>query len=216
DSSFTDLPAGGYTVGVIDSHGCTWNQAMTITTQPLVPLVNFLVATQQNVLDTLQVEDISSPRPDSVQWSFDTATLLLGHDTLGPLIRYTKPGTYPASMRAYYTGCDFSISQNILIQPYDTNSTSPMVLAGLSIDTATLAPNPNSGTFNLYVKLYKAQRLVLTVTSLAGQPVFRKQWDGQQIISEQISLPSNIVSGAYIAELVTETDIRDYNIIVTK
>jgi hypothetical protein len=119
-------------------------------------------------------------------------------------------------MRAYYTGCDFSISQNILIQPYDTNSTSPMVLAGLSIDTATLAPNPNSGTFNIYVKLYKAQRLVLTVTSLAGQPVFRKQWDGQQIISEQISLPSNIVSGAYIAELVTETDIRDYNIIVTK
>ena len=216
DSSFTDLPAGGYTVGVIDSHGCTWNQSITITTQPLIPLVNFLVATQQNVLDTLQVEDISSPKPDSVQWSFDTATLLLGNSSLGPLIRYAKPGTYPASMRAYYTGCDFSISQNILIQPYDTNSISPMVLAGLSIDTATLAPNPNAGTFNLYVKLYKAQRLVLTVMSLAGQPVFRKQWDGQQIISEQINLPSNIVSGAYIAELVTETDIKDYNIIVTK
>ena len=68
------------------------------------------------------------------------------------------------------------ISQNILIQPYDTNSRSPMVLAGMSIDTARLSPNPTSGTFNVYVKLYKAQRLVLTVMSLSGQPVYRKQW----------------------------------------
>jgi hypothetical protein len=216
DSAFDDLSAGQHTIWVTDSHGCNWSKGVTITVNPLVPSVDFLVATQQNALDTLQAEDISSPKPDSVQWTFDPATLLLGSSAEGPLIRYAKPGTYPASMRAYYAGCDFSVTQNILIQPYDTNSTSPMVLAGLSIDTATLAPNPSSGTFNLYVKLYKAQRLVLTVTSLSGQFVFRKQWDGQQIVSEQVILPSSIVSGAYIAELVTETEVRDYNIIVAK
>jgi hypothetical protein len=216
DSGFSDLAAGGYTVGVTDSHGCTWNQPITITTNPLIPSVNFLVATQQDAFDTLEVEDISVPKPDSIVWSFDPATLLLGLDSNGPLIRYTHPGTYPASMRAFYGGCDFSITQNILIQPYDSNSVNPMVQAGLSIDTMSVAPNPNAGTFQLYVKLYKAQRLVLTITSLSGQPVFRKQWDGQQIVSEQVVLPSGIVSGAYIAELVTETEVRDYNIIVAK
>jgi len=216
DSAFNELSAGQHTLWITDSHGCNWSQAVTIAVNPLVPVVNFLVSTQQNVLDTLQAEDISSPKPDSVQWTFDPATLLLGSSPEGPLIRYTKPGTYPASMRAWYGGCDFSISQNILIQPYDTNSRSPMVLAGMSIDTARLSPNPTSGTFNVYVKLYKAQRLVLTVMSLSGQPVYRKQWDSQQLVSEPVSLPSSVVSGAYIVELVTETEIRDYNIIVAK
>jgi len=216
DSLFNDLGAGAHTIWVTDSHGCSWSKPVTITVQPLVPVVNFLVSTQQNALDTLQVEDVSSPKPDSVQWSFAPSTLLLGASPQGPLIRYASPGTYPAAMRAWYGGCDFSVSQSILIQPYDSNSTSPMVLAGLSIDTARLSPNPCSGTFNIYVKLYKAQRLALTVTSLSGQSVFRKQWDGQQLVSEPVSLPSSVVSGAYIVELVTETEIRDYNLIVTK
>ena len=113
-------------------------------------------------------------------------------------------------MRAWYGGCDFSVTKNILIQPYDSSSSSAPVRAGQSIDTASIGPNPNAGNFHLYVKLYKAQRLLLTITTLSGQPVYRKQWDGQDLVSEQVVLPGYIVSGAYMAELVTETDVRDY------
>ncbi|HMI62103.1 MAG TPA: SprB repeat-containing protein, partial [Puia sp.] len=216
DSAFNELSAGQHTLWITDSHGCSWSQAVTIPVNPLVPSVDFLVATKQNVLDTLQVEDISSPKPDSVQWTFDPATLLLGSNPDGPMVRFSQTGTYPASMRAWYGGCDFSVTKNILIQPYDSSSSSAPVRAGLSIDTASMAPNPNAGNFHLYVKLYKAQRLLLTITTLSGQPVYRKQWDGQDMVSEQVVLPGYIVSGAYMAELVTETDVRDYTILVTK
>jgi len=57
---------------------------------------------------------------------------------------------------------------------------------------------------------------LMTVTSVAGQMVLRQEWDGQQIVSQQIVLPSSVVSGAYIVELVTDSDVRDYNIIVAK
>ena len=216
DSAFSGLAAGSYTIGVTDSHGCTWSQPVTITTDTLEPSVAFLVSTQQNALDTLQVEDISEPAPDSILWSFDPATMLLGSDSVGPLIRYTQAGTYPATERAFYGGCVFSVTQDIVIQPYDSNSVNPMVLAGASFDSVLIAPNPNTGVFNLYVSMYKAQHLLMTVTSLAGQMVFTQEWDGQQIVSQQIVLPSSVVSGAYIVELVTDSDVRDYNIIVAK
>ena len=216
DSAFSGLAAGSYTIGVTDSHGCSWSQPVTITTDTLEPSVGFLVSTQQNVLDTLQVEDISEPVPDSIQWSFDPLTTLLGSDSAGPLIRYTQAGTYPATERAFYGGCVFGVTQDIVIQPYDSNSVNPMVLAGASFDSVLIAPNPNTGVFNLYVSMYKAQHLLMTVTSLAGQMVFVQEWDGQQIVSQQIVLPSSVVSGAYIVELVTDSDVRDYNIIVAK
>jgi hypothetical protein len=162
------------------------------------------------------VEDISSSKPDSIQWAFDPATLLLGSDSSGPMIRYAQPGTYPATMLAFYGGCDFSVSQHIVIQPYDSNSYNPMAAAGMSFDSVLLSPNPNNGTFNIYVRLYMAQPLVMTVTTISGQLVFTREWNGQQLITGQVTLPGNIVSGVYIAELVTATGIRDYNIIVAK
>jgi hypothetical protein len=216
DSTFSGLAAGSYTIGITDSHGCSWNQPVTITTNPLVPTVAFLVSTQQNAMDTLQVEDISNPQPDSVNWSFAPATLLLGSDSVGPLIRYSQAGTYPATEETWYGGCAFSVTQDILIQPFDSSSYNPLVQAGLSFDTVTIAPNPNPGIFNLYVQLYKAQHLMMTITSLAGQMVLSQEWDGQQIVSQQVVLPSSVVSGVYIVELVTDTDVRDYNIIVAK
>ena len=216
DPSFSGLAAGSYTMWITDSHGCTWSQGVTITTDTLEPSVGFLVSTQQNVLDTLQVEDISEPVPDSILWSFDPATLLLGSDSAGPLIRYTQAGTYPATERAFYGGCVFGATQDIVIQPYDSNSVNPMVLAGASFDSVLIAPNPNAGVFNVYVSMYKAQHLLMTITSLAGQRVLTQEWDGQQIVSQQIVLPSSVVSGAYIVELVTDSDVRDYNIIVAK
>jgi hypothetical protein len=216
DTAFSGLAAGGYTMWITDSHGCVWSQAVTITTDTLEPSVAFLVSTQQNALDTLQVEDISEPVPDSILWSFDPATLLLGSDSAGPLIRYTQAGTYPATERVFYGGCVFSATQDIVIQAYDSNSVNPMVLAGASFDSVLVAPNPNAGVFNLYVSMYKAQHLLMTITSVAGQLVLRQEWDGQQIVSQQIVLPSSVVSGAYIVELVTDSDVRDYNIIVAK
>jgi hypothetical protein len=140
----------------------------------------------------------------------------LGSDSAGPLIRYSQAGTYPATELAWYGGCVFSVTQDILIQPFDSNSTSPPVVAGLSFDTVTIAPNPNAGVFNLHVQLYKAQHLGMTITSIAGQLVLTKEWDGQQVVSEQVTLPSSVVSGVYVIELVTDTEVRDYNIIVAK
>jgi hypothetical protein len=216
DPNLSNLAAGAHTISVTDSHGCSWSQPVTIVSNPLVPVVNFLVSTQQHARDTLQVEDISVPKPDSLHWVFDPQTVLLGSSAVGPLIRYPNAGSYPLSMTAWYSGCDFTIGKVVTIQPYDPNSTSAPVLAGLSFDTVQIGPNPNTGVFSLRVKLFRAQRLVMNIMSVTGQPVLTKKWDAQQLVSEQVTLPVTALSGVYILQLIAEKEVREYNIIVNK
>jgi hypothetical protein len=212
DSVLTNLSAGAYTITISDNNGCVTTQQASVSTDTLVPSVEFLVSTQQDALDTLEVEDISVPKPDSIQWAFAPATNIIAPG----LIQYSQPGTYPATMTAFYGGCNFSVTENITIQPFDTNTYNPYVLQGQSFDSVLVAPNPNNGVFNLYVKLYKAQTLAMNVFNVSGVVVYQKQWTNQVLITEQETLPNAVPAGVYIVELITDSDVRDYNIIVVR
>lgn len=209
------LPAGNYRLQVKDNNGCLWNGNTIVTTNNQNPAVNFLVTTSQNALDTLQVLDVSVPKPDSINWTFDPKTIIISNNMFSPLIKYNGQGGYPVTMQAWYGGCDFINNRIIVINPYDpdvTNSYSN----NIGIDTVIVYPNPNKGTFTLQVNLFMKQKLLVNIYSSAGQLLWAKQWDGVNSIKEPVTLPVNVSMGTVFIKVLTNNDARDVQILITK
>lgn len=216
DSVFANqLPAGNYRLLVKDNNGCLWNGNTIVTTNNQNPAVNFLVTTSQNALDTLQVLDVSVPKPDSINWTFDPQTIIINNNMFAPVIKYNRQGSFPVSMQAWYGGCDFNLAHTININPYD-----PGVINGYSsntgIDTVIVYPNPNRGTFTLQVNLFMKQKLLVNIYSSAGQMLWTKQWDGVNSMKEPVTLPANVSMGTVFIKVLTNNDARDIQILITK
>jgi hypothetical protein len=79
-----------------------------------------------------------------------------------------------------------------------------------------VAPNPNNGNFNLKVKLYKKQRLLIKIYSVAGTVLWNKQWHYINEVQEPVSLPSNIGNGLLFIKVITDNDMRDVEMLITK
>lgn len=215
NTQFNNVAAGSYPVTVKDANGCTFSSTATIAVNGTNPTLNFLVSTNQNALDTLQVLEVCSPKPDSIQWTFDATTQVIDNNMFSPLIKYNKEGSYPVVMRAWFGGCDFVTSKVITINPYDPNVVNSYNnLYG--IDTVIAAPNPNTGNFTLKVKLFKKQRLIVKIYSVAGTVLWNKQWDYTSVVQEAVSLPSNLGNGLVFIKVLTDDDARDVPIMIAK
>ncbi|OQP62621.1 hypothetical protein A3860_26790 [Niastella vici] len=212
---FNNIAAGSYPVTVKDANGCTWAGNATIAVNGTNPTLNFLVSTNQNALDTLQVLEVCTPKPDSIQWTFDASAQIIDHNMFSPLIKYPKEGSYPVIMKAWFGGCDFTTSKVITINPYDPNVVNNYN-NHYGIDTVVAAPNPNTGNFTLKVKLFKKQRLLVKIYSVAGMLLWNKQWDYTSEVSEAVSLPSNVGNGLVFIKVLTDDDARDVPIMIAK
>jgi hypothetical protein len=215
DVKFSNVLAGNYRVKVMDANGCEWAGTSTVATNNINPTLKFLVSTRQNALDTLQVNEVCIPKPDSIQWTFDPRTIVIANNMFDVLIRYNQKGDYPVAMRAWYNGCDFLISKVITIDPYD-----PGVVNAYNnlhgIDTVVVSPNPSNGNFKLNVKLYRNQRLLIKIYTVTGSVLWSKQWNYTNEVQEFISLPSNIGNGLVYIKLLTDDDARDVPLLITK
>ena len=132
-----------------------------------------------------------------------------------PLIRFNKEGKYMVAMRAWFGGCDITDSKLITINPYDPNVVNNYNNL-FGIDTVIVSPNPNNGNFNLKVKLYRNQRLLVKVYSVAGTVLWNKQWNYTSEVSEPVSLPANIGHGLVFIKVLTDDDVRDVEMLISK
>ncbi len=213
-NEFKELALGNYQIVVKDSKDCIFKSSTTIVQKNDQPKPNFLVSSRQNALDTLIAKEICIPKPDSVKWVFDPATVVIDPNPWSPKIRFDNPGTYKVSMTGYFGGCDYTITKDLQIKPFDPNAiNNNYTLQG--IEKITVSPNPNGGTFNVQISLYRKQRLRLTVFDIYGKEYYQQKWESEKDIIEQINL-GNAPSGSYILRAITENDSRDIIIIVNK
>jgi len=215
NAQFNNIAAGSYPIKVADANGCTWTGTATVAVNGTNPTLNFLVSTSQNALDTLKVLEVCTPKPDSIHWTFDPQTVVIDNNMFSPLIRYNREGSYPVTMKAWFAGCDFTTSKVITIKPYDPNVVNNYNNL-IGIDTVIVSPNPNNGNFNLKVKLYKNQRLLIKIYSVSGTVLWNKQWDYTSDVQESVSLPSNIGNGLVFIKVLTENDVRDVDVLIAK
>jgi hypothetical protein len=215
NAQFNNLAAGTYPIKVADANGCSFTGSSTVAVNGITPALNFLVSTSQNALDTLRVKEVCTPKPDSIQWTFDPQTVVIDNNMYTPLIRFNKEGNYMVAMRAWFGGCDFTDSKLITINPYDPNVVNNYNNL-FGIDTVIVSPNPNNGNFNLRVKLYRNQRLLIKIYSVAGTVLWNKQWNYTSEVSEPVSLPANIGHGLVFIKVLTDDDVRDVEMLISK
>jgi hypothetical protein len=209
--TFTNLAAGNYTVAVQDAHGCSLNKELNIAKANTKPDINFLVSSTGNALDTLVIKEVSLPAPDDASFTYSPEAVYLGHD----MIRFTHEGTYWVEMTATFGACTYVLRKDIVVMPYDPSATPVYTVPVSVIDTVTLSPNPNNGTFNFKVKLSKKQQVVVNVYDISGNLLARKQYAPSLSVADQFVL-SNVLSGTYLLRVVSVNDSKDVLFIISR
>ena len=215
DNSFTDLTVGTYNLLVKDANGCTISKDVVVGAINTMPAVNFLVASRKNAFDTLAITEISLPAPDNIIWSYHPKAILLGYEDGKPLIKFSEAGTYWIGMTATFGSCTYTVKKDLVINPYD-----PIAGPGYSvpvhvIDTVTMSPNPNNGTFTFHVKLNRKQQAVVYVYDMSGVIAAKKQYAPVLQIDDSFSV-NGTAAGTYILRVITESESRDVRFIISR
>jgi len=207
------LPAGSYTITVKDIHGCLATSVAEITVRNDLPEPDFIVATSQNALDTLVINEISNPKPDSVAWTFDPGITVIDADAWSPEITISEPGNYAIAMKGFFGGCEYAKSDILQIKPYDPSGKKSADNTSDAIKQVGISPNPNKGDFNISVDLNQKQMVSIRVTDILGINHFSKDWEKVLHVEENITIP-NAVPGIYVVQVITETDSYVASIVV--
>jgi hypothetical protein len=219
--SYQDTPrfvvgAGTYTVRVKDIRQCEASAQVDIITRQDNPKPDFIVATTQQASDTLMVKEISVPRPDHVTWTFDPAITVLNDDAWSPLITVKEPGEYAITMHSSFEGCAYSNTLMLTISPFDPEVRLAKDIPSRVIEELMVTPNPADGHFEVSVKLGVKQRLSVFVYDMLGIIHYKESWNKTHGITTTVNISEGAASGVYVVRAVTDTDVRDAVLIVTK
>lgn len=206
---------GDYTVKSVDSQGCLVTATTTIIQRNDRPEPNFLVATKYNALDTLVITDISVPKPDSIYWVFDPNATVVNADQWSPQILFDNAGTYFVSMTGYFGGCDYAVTKNMTVSPYDPGKESEKVPGYKPIQSLSVNPNPSTGAFEVTMKLNKAYDVSVVVYDMLGITHYSGNWQGVEEVKQPIVL-NNAAAGVYLVRAITGSDAQEVRVLINK
>jgi hypothetical protein len=213
---FTNVASGSYTVYVKDFNNCEATYQTEVTVRNDKPEPDFIVASKENARDTLVVIEISVPKPDSIEWTFDPAIIILRNDEWSPEIKVAEAGVYLVSMKGYFGGCEYSKALTLTVGAYDPEKKPNLSLNERAIKQIDISPNPNDGTFNLAVELNFKQRVSISVFDVLGVVHFKSNWERVTSITPEIVLPSGTPAGIYVVQVVTDTEVQQNRIIINR
>lgn len=206
---------GTYTLTSKDSKGCTVTATTEVVLRNDKPEPNFLVATTRNAMDTLVIIDVSVPKPDSIYWIFDPQAIVISNNEWSPQLRFIDAGTYFVSMTGYFGGCDYSVTKNMTVSPYDPSIEKEKLPGYKPIESVSVTPNPSNGQFELSVKLVKKYNLSITVYDILGNIRYGNTWNSIEELKQTIVL-DNVSAGVYLLRVVTESDAQDVRVLINK
>lgn len=213
-NTFVNIPFGTHTISIKDNLGCTKTTTATIDNSSLRPEPNFLISTNMFKSDTFVVVDISNPRPDSVQWTFPpTCTIIDNSNPFSPVIVNSDTGTFVINMKAFFGTCEMNKSKLVHIGEVDTTFANGYNNNG--IESITLYPNPNSGQFNVEVKLYKKQTFAIFIYNASSVEQFRQTIHESDYFNQLINIPG-ATSGSYVLKVVAEYDAKQKAFIISQ
>jgi hypothetical protein len=206
---------GNYTLTSKDSKGCLITASAEVVLRNDKPEPNFLVATTRSALDTLVIIDVSVPKPDSIYWVFDPQAIVISSDQWSPQLRFMEAGTYFVSMTGYFGGCDYAVTKNMTVSPYDPNAEKEKLPGYKPIESISVTPNPSTGEFEVTVKLNKKYNLSITVYDVLGTKHYENNWTSIEELKQTIII-DKAASGVYLLRAVTESDAKDIRLLINK
>lgn len=214
-NSFNNLAYGDYSLTIKDSLNCEYIFTTSISSLSLPPEPLFLVATNNFETDTIVLVDVSNPPSDTNWWVFPAAAVVLDSNSTAPIIILPDTGIYSVTMYANYGGvCESSITKIIYASKYDSTYANNYNQNG--IKSFIIYPNPNTGSFTVDLEFYKKQYAVVTIQNYAGTSYFYKEYAGQEVISESITLATDAINGVYILKVISEYDSAYLQFVISR
>jgi large repetitive protein len=215
NASVLNVGTGSYSINVQDSKECITTGVATVSQRNITPEPDFLVATSRNALDTLVLIDISVPRPDSIQWNFDSRAHVISDDQWAPQIQFASEGKYTVNMTGYFGGCDYLLTKTLDVKPYDPSASIEKAAGYRTILSASASPNPTRGPFTLEVQLARPSKITLLVYDVLGTIHYQDTRDRQEQFMEEIDI-SHAASGIYVLRVIAEVDAREIRLSLGK
>lgn len=212
DASFTVSQQGEYRVEATNSTGCKATANVRVRQSSQVLEVDFLVATTSYYDYTLKLINLSK-NIDSFQWQFSDDVVIISQNKQDAEIRFTKEGTYIVGFQGTLGDCSKLIQKTLYVEK-DRIGLSQETTFQKQIESFLVVPNPNSGSYELHIKLNKASSIRVRLVDLLGCELFAPE---EFPANTDFILPFNrptLSAGQYIILLETEGDVLSQKMIV--
>ncbi len=212
DASFTVSQQGEYRVEATNSAGCKATANVQVRQSSQVLEVDFLVATTSYYDYTLKLINLSK-NIDSFQWQFPDDVIVISQNKQDAEIRFTKEGTYVVGFQGTLGDCSKLIQKTLYVEK-DRIGLSQETAVQKQIESFLVVPNPNSGSYELHIKLNKASSIRVRLVDLLGRELFAPE---EFPANTDFILPFNrptLSAGQYIILLETESDVLSQKMIV--
>jgi hypothetical protein len=204
---------GDYTVVVSNNDGCLNTKNVHLKYENRQLEGAFLLASEASMNDTIVLVEISWPVPDSLVWDipsdFSRLTDGQAYKELLPL----QTGEYTIGMKAYMAGCQDIVEKTITIVPAGSQQSENKVAESL-IQEAKLYPNPNSGVFEIEVKLAYESDIRADVFSMKGMRMIPTKYDYGK---KEYLLGFNLLRlqpGVYFVNIYVENEMKKLKFVV--
>jgi SprB repeat len=158
---------GSYTVTVSSPSGCIKKDTVVLSPATGSIRSEFVLSSQAFAGDNVLLANISSTRPDSVQWIIPPGNITLINRSNAYLeLQFADTGKYRIGMRAFYSsGCVDLIYKDVVVVSKEGFSGSGNQLS-VFLKKFRVYPNPNNGNFSVEMEYNAVTKARLRLVNL--------------------------------------------------
>jgi len=216
DTLWVNTP-GKYAIKVVSLKGCDDSLNFEVEYTTMLIKANFLLSHQAVADEEVQIIDVSWPIPEHINWEYNTDSIeLINNSDDRQTIRFKYPGEYLLKLKtAAYQCVDSVVKQIVVYGNYDDLDKGKLPIEENSdILELRLYPNPNNGTFNIYIKLIDKQDITLEISNIStGYRIYKNELKGSDNYDENINVTGQ-PSGVYTLKVITSKQIKYVHFII--
>jgi len=178
----TDLPAGGYSVTVIDFNGCTAYTTVSIQEGPVV-FAGVIIGLSTAVINQSAVYSVNANFNYTYDWNVINGTITLGQGTNSIEVLWDSASTGTVQLIATELGCSDTVSKTI------TLLNNPTAINGVPLNHFEVYPNPSSESL---IIRDSNQPSVLTIYDVMGREMYRTVAEQKEVSINVSAFPNGV------------------------
>lgn len=206
--------SGIYYVEALTDKGCVGRDTIEIKKSSAVIASEFVVTTQTFKNETIHLVNISSPKPQNVEWLIpgNTNIKVLSKTDDDLQLSFSATGTYSIGLKATVGDC-FKIFTKQVTVIEGTSFNDPGTVKDPFIKSFIIAPNPSNGNFNAKIELQESTKIKLRLlNTITGQLIDTREESGNSSYNLPYSL--TLSTGVYVMVLETPKGNMVYKVVI--